>query len=156
MKVGEKKYFYEDTEFLSNQTPGMGSYNPHDDVPNLKMNKTTHKFWIDKHKKDSARSMKKHRSVPGPSNYSPCPLEYNTFNRVAVSAPKRKKSLTKNGFGSDSRFPYTRENKKKILEVRPPPSAYNMMIEWKGKNMDIKKNNWIRTRSTGFSQSVYH
>ena len=30
------------------------------------------------------------------------------------------------------------------------------MIEWKGKNMDAKKNNWIRTRSTGFSASVYN
>lgn len=48
---GNKHFFYENTENLSNQVPGMGSYNPHEEVSHLKMNKTTHKFWIDKHKK---------------------------------------------------------------------------------------------------------
>jgi|JI10StandDraft_1071094.scaffolds.fasta_scaffold927860_1 hypothetical protein len=48
---GPKRYFYEDTEFLSNHHPGAGSENPHLSVDHLKLNKTTHKFWIDKHKK---------------------------------------------------------------------------------------------------------
>lgn len=106
--IGEKKFFYEDTQFLSTQSPGMGSHNPHLDVPHLKPNKTTHKFWIGKHKKEDTRDMKKNRSVPGPSNYQPCPLEYNTFQRTSTSAQKRKKSESKNGFGSDARFTYTR------------------------------------------------
>ena len=50
--VGEKHFFYEDTEFLANNlAPGSGNCNPHVDVPHLKMNKTTPKFWVDKHKK---------------------------------------------------------------------------------------------------------
>jgi hypothetical protein len=31
--------------------PGAGAENPHLSVDHLKMNKTTPKFWIDKHKK---------------------------------------------------------------------------------------------------------
>lgn len=50
---GDKHFFYQNTEQLSSQVPGMGSYNPHDEVPHLKMNKTTHKLWIEKHKKES-------------------------------------------------------------------------------------------------------
>ena len=48
---GPKRYFYEDTEFLSHHDPGPGSRNPHYEIPHLHMNKTTHKFFIDKHKK---------------------------------------------------------------------------------------------------------
>ena len=54
----------------------MGSHNPHLDVPHIRHNKTTHKFWISKHDKEEKYYMKKNKSVPGPSNYSPCPLEY--------------------------------------------------------------------------------
>jgi hypothetical protein len=32
--------------------------------------------------------------------------------------------MIKNGFGSDARFPYVRQNKKTIIEMRPSPSAY--------------------------------
>jgi hypothetical protein len=60
------------------------------------------------------------------------------------------------GFGSDAKFEYTRPSKKKIIEERPAPCAHNLVLEWKGKNMEVKSNNWIRSRSTGFSQSVYH
>lgn len=35
--------------------------------------------------------MKKNKSVPGPSNYSPCPLEYGTFDRIKSSEKQRKK-----------------------------------------------------------------
>lgn len=100
--------------------------------------------------------MKKNKSVPGPSNYIPCPVEYGTFDRIKSSEKQRKKKENKNGFGSDAKFAYQRTPKKKILEVRPAPTAYNTGIEWKGKDMDVKKNNWIRTRSTGFSEGVYH
>ena len=51
--VGQKRYFYEDTEHMSQIHAGPGAYNPHDQVPNLKMNKTNHKFWIGKHKKEN-------------------------------------------------------------------------------------------------------
>lgn len=59
---GDKHFFYQDTEHLSQIVPGMGSYNPHDDIPHLKLNKTTHKFWIDKHKKEGEKFQKR-RSV---------------------------------------------------------------------------------------------
>ncbi len=50
-KTGQKRYFYEDTEHVSQLIPGSGSYNPHDTVEKLKINKTNFKFWNDKHKK---------------------------------------------------------------------------------------------------------
>ena len=83
--VGEKRYFYEDTEFVSNKTPGPGMHSPHLDVPNLHMNKTDHKFWIGKHKKESEYWKKKRGSVPGPNSYDHIPLEYNTFHRIFTS-----------------------------------------------------------------------
>jgi hypothetical protein len=39
--------------------PGAGSHNPHLDVPHLKINKTTHKIWIDKHNKEEAKMLKR-------------------------------------------------------------------------------------------------
>lgn len=155
---GPKRYFYEDTEYQSNISAGPGMNNPHLEVPNLHLNKTDHKFWIGKHKKDSEYWRKKRMSVPGPLSYDHIPLEYPTFRRIQVSEKKKKKPDTKKCFGSDAKFAYDRPSKKKIVETRPSPGAYKLEIEWKGKNMDVKKNNWIRTRSTGFnsSRSVYH
>lgn len=159
---GDKHFFFQDTEFLAKDLgPGAGSCNPHLDVSHLKLNKTTHKFWIDKHKKESTKMLKRKSVEPAPGTHTPIPADCFTFDRIwtAEEAKRKKKSDKKsvfNGFGSDSRFPYTRANKKKIIEQRPPPSAYNLVLEWKGKNMDIKKDNWIRSRSYGPSKSVYH
>lgn len=50
-KVGNKRYFYEDTEHVSNGVPGAGFYSPHDSVEKLKIDKTNYKFWITKHDK---------------------------------------------------------------------------------------------------------
>lgn len=138
--------------------PGPGAHNPHLEVSHINTNKTNHKFWIGKHKKEDEYWIKKRRSVVGPPSYSPIPLEYNTFNRIATSEKKKKKTELRNGFGSDAKFPYDRVSKKKILEVRPAPCEYKMEIEWKGKDMEPRKNNWIRSRSTGFnsSRSVYN
>ena len=89
--VGPKRYFYEDTEYISNTNPGPGKHNPHLEVEHLHMNKTDHKFWLGKHKKEDAYWKKKRGSVPSPFSYSPSPLEYDTFNRIATSQGKRKK-----------------------------------------------------------------
>jgi hypothetical protein len=54
---GQKRYFYEDTEFVSNLVPGSGAHNPHvlhkftqEIRSKSSLNKTDHKFWIAKHK----------------------------------------------------------------------------------------------------------
>ena len=60
------------------------------------------------------------------------------------------------GFGSsDAKFIYGRTSKSKG-ETRPDPCNYNTMIEWKGKGLDAKKNNWVRCLSAGPSRTVYH
>jgi hypothetical protein len=51
LKHGEKRYFYEDTEHLSDVVPGAGKYNPHDSVEKLKQTRNDYKYWVDKHKK---------------------------------------------------------------------------------------------------------
>ena len=59
------------------------------------------------------------------------------------------------GFGSsDSKFTYERPAKSKG-ESRPDPCNYNTMIEWKGKGLDAKKNNWVRCLSAGPNRSDY-
>jgi len=41
---------------------------------------------------------------------------------------KKEKPIIFNGFGSDSKFEYNRPNKKIIVEERPAPSAYNLVL----------------------------
>lgn len=104
---GSKHFFYEDTEHLSNRTPGMGSYNPHEEVQHLKMNKTTHKFWIDKHKKEGEKITKRRSVEPAPGTHTPIPLGYSTFDRIMTSeltSRKRKEKSQTTGFGTDSKF----------------------------------------------------
>jgi len=69
--------------------------------------------------------------------------------------PKKSKEL-KNGFGSDSRFPYTRPNKKVIIEERPAPCHYETKIDWKGKgNISPTKKRWTDLLWTGSPPKVY-
>ena len=50
--IGDKRFFYEDTEFNSTEAPGMGSHNPHLQVPHrFRKDTTNHKYWIKKHDK---------------------------------------------------------------------------------------------------------
>ncbi len=96
---------------------------------------------------------------PAPGTHTPIPVDCTTFDRIRTADEAQRKKKDKsvfNGFGSDARFEYTRESKKKIMEERPAPCNYNLVLEWKGKNMEIKKNNWIRSRSYGPTKSVYY
>lgn len=49
----------------------MGSYNPHQSVDKLKLNKTNFKFWIDKHNKTSKLNTSRDLVKPNPASYSP-------------------------------------------------------------------------------------
>ena len=104
--------------------------------------------------------MLKRKSVePASGTYTPIPADCTTFDRIKTAEEtkrKKKSQSTFHGFGSDARFTYTRQNKKRIIEQRPPPCTYNLVLEWKGKNIDIKKDNWIRSRSYGPSRGVYN
>ena len=143
---------------MSSSVPGMGSYNPHLEVEHVRPDKRDHKFWVDKHKKMSQSFHKKRLSEPDPGSYSPCPLDVTTFDRIKTAdlISKRKKDKTSTGFGTDAKFPYQRVNKIVIKEQRPPPTNYNTGIEWKGKNMETRSNNWVRSVSTGFTKSIYN
>lgn len=91
----------------------MGTYNPHLSVDKIKLNKTDHKFWIDKHGKNDKLNTTRELARPNPASYSPTNQSYDTFQRT-FSLPKKDR-LVKNGFGSDARFPYVRQNKKVII-----------------------------------------
>lgn len=63
----------------------MGFYNPHDEVPHLKMNKTTHKLFIDKHKKQADKLSKRRSVEPAPGTHTPIPSAYVTFDRIMTA-----------------------------------------------------------------------
>lgn len=96
------------------------------------MNKTNHKFWIDKHKKEEQKFTKKKSVEPAPGTHTPIPADCTTFDRIRTADEARRKKKDKkivfHGFGSDAKFEYTRPSKKKIVEERPPPSAYNLVL----------------------------
>ena len=48
--VGDKRFFHQETSFISNGSPGAGTYNPHDRIKKIRKNKTYFKEWIAKHK----------------------------------------------------------------------------------------------------------
>jgi hypothetical protein len=100
----------------------MGNYNPHLSVDRIKQDKTDFKFWKSKHEKMSKLNTSRDLIKPNPATYTPLNQSYDTFQRT-FSLPKKNK-VRKNGFGSDSRFPYTRPNKKIIVEERPAPWQY--------------------------------
>ena len=59
--VGDKPFFYQNFEALSNTHPGM-AYNPHIEVPHIRPDKNDYKFWIEKHGKMSKSFHKKRLS----------------------------------------------------------------------------------------------
>jgi hypothetical protein len=95
----------------------MGAYNPHLEVPHIKVDKTNHKFWIDKHKKEGEKMAKRRSVEPAPGTHTPIPAGYTTFERImtAGQVKRKKKDMTSTGFGTDSKFEYTRPSKKKII-----------------------------------------
>lgn len=139
ISTGEKIYFYQNTEHLSNANPGPGNYCPHDVSPKERMNKTDYKFWIKKHKDEETSFLKRDEVKPAPGTHSPMNTTLVTFDQLATEF---KKSTKVNYMGKDAKFEYTRESKKKIVEKRPDPSSYKTMIEWKGKDVSPKKTSW--------------
>ena len=75
-----------------------------------------------------------------------------------MKATSPRNSLEKkNYFGSDSRFEYTRPQKKKIKEIRPSPASYDLRMLWRGKN-ETKKRDWSETiwKGTLSKSTIYN
>ena len=90
--VGEKHFFYEDTELLANRNPGAGNYNPHFSIKKVRKNKTQYKEWIKKHKDWSERKQKRDATIPAPGTYCPMNQTFTTFDHlVAKQSPKKDK-----------------------------------------------------------------
>lgn len=122
--IGEKRFYYEDTESIAGGIPGSGNYNPHDDVKKIRMNKTVYKDWVKKHGAERERSDGKCKALPDPATYSPLNSTFTTFELIDK---EKKKSRKSNFFGNDARFEYTRPDLKKIKEKRPDPISYNTL-----------------------------
>lgn len=150
---GLRLFFYMNTEKLSDTTPGPGSDSPHQISPRLHLDKTDYKFWVDKHNKERSNISQRDAIKPAPGTHSPMNTTLNTFEQLSIEKEKPSK---KNHFGLDSRFEYTREIKKKIIEKRPDPSSYQTAIEWKGKDVSPKKTTWTDLVWKGHSSSIYH
>ncbi len=98
--------------------------------------------------------MKQRESIkPAPGTHSPMNTTFTTFDQLKTELSKPSK---KHYLGTDARFEYTREQKKKITEQRPAPSNYQTTIEWKGKDVSPKKTIWSDLVWRGHSSSVYH
>ena len=65
----------------------------------------------------------------------------STFDRISLS-PKNNKIK---GFGTCERFDYSKVEKKKIKEVRPSPSTYNTIMQWRAKSLGPKFKPWDTT-----------
>lgn len=154
VKATEKRYFYENTENLSDSVPGTSNYYPHLEVNKTKVNRSDYKFWVEKHKKESNIQRERDLKKPAAGTYSPLNQSYRTFDHTSRSSSNS--SLKKNGFGSDSRFPYLRPEKKKIKEVRPSPASYNTITTWRGKGMKSKDKLWHEALWKGSqTESIY-
>lgn len=133
--------------------PGAGNYSPHDVVPKDRLNKTDYKFWVKKHKDETDSFMKKQLAKPAPGTHSPLNTTLETFDQLA---DEYKKPSKRHLFGTDAKFEYTRDSKKKIVEKRPAPSSYTTTFEWRGKDLSPKKDLWNEKIWKGHSSSVYH
>ena len=105
-------FFYQNTETLSNIVPGAGNYSPHSLSPIQRMDKSDYKFWVNKHKLENEKIMKRDSIKPAPGTHSPMPSSITTFDQLAVLFRQPTK---KRYFGADAKFEYSREKKKVIV-----------------------------------------
>ena len=92
--------------------------------------------------KESTRDLKRDRVKPTVGTYNPLNQSYRTFDSISRSSSTSSVKRKKNGFGSDTKFPYMRPDKKKIKEVRPSPASYETGVIWKGKNYKSDSKQW--------------
>jgi len=78
----ERTFFYMDTEKMSDSVPGPGNFCPNLPSPRIRPNKTTYKFWVDKHKKEGDATSKRDSLKPAPGTHSPMNMTLNTFERL--------------------------------------------------------------------------
>lgn len=158
--MGEKHFYHDDTGYLAEKSPGSGTYNPHDSVVKIRMNKTSYKDWLKKHGEEKEKYSKRDASIPAPGTYSPMNSTFTTFDLIEKYNKDHEKSKSKeksNGFGTDARFEYVRPNKKLIVEKRPDPISYNTAYEWRTKKGSPKNKPWNEAVYKGFNTiSVYH
>lgn len=158
--VGEKHFFHDDTHFLADKSPGSGTYNPHDHVVKIRLNKTEYKDWVKKHQQQLEKRLKREQTLPAPGTYSPLNATFTTFDLIENYAKKSEKSKSKekaSGFGTDARFEYTRPDLKKIKQKRPDPISYNTAYGWRQKKGSPKNKPWNQSIHKGFNTlSVYH
>lgn len=109
---GDKHFFYQDTEYIADRSPGSGAHNPHDEITKIRHNKTTYKDWVKKHHDEFEKRQKRDSNIPAPGTYSPLNATFTTFEHLEKKQKKSKEKLV--GFGTDARFEYTRPDKKKI------------------------------------------
>ena len=152
--VGEKVVFYMNTEKLSDISPGPGGHSPHLSSPTMRENKNDYKYWVEKHKKEGQVIAQRDAIKPASGTYSPMNITLSTFEKLQKDSGKP--ATKRNYFGLDSKFEYTRPDKKKIVEKRPAPSSYTTTHEWKGKDVSPKKSDLNVVIWKGRSNSVYH
>lgn len=117
--------------------------------------------WRGKHKEENNK--KKNEKFPTALSYDPLSLD-NTFARISKENEKKKgnsKAKT-HFFGLQDRFQDPKKFKSKSHVNIPGPGAYNVLIEWEGKeepkkDKEKKKTvNLSKIISKGVDKSIYY
>lgn len=57
--IGDRIFFYQNTESLSNIVPGAGNYCPHPISPHVSPERKDYKYWVAKHKAENEKLLKR-------------------------------------------------------------------------------------------------
>jgi hypothetical protein len=69
--------------------------------------------------------LKRDSVKPAPGTHSPMNVTLDTFEKLQKDLERPSKV---HHFGLDSKFEYTRQQKKKVVEKRPDPSSYRTTL----------------------------
>eukprot|EP01017_Pseudomicrothorax_dubius_P002349 TRINITY_DN10031_c0_g1_i2.p1 TRINITY_DN10031_c0_g1~~TRINITY_DN10031_c0_g1_i2.p1 ORF type:complete len:319 (-),score=88.10 TRINITY_DN10031_c0_g1_i2:72-1028(-) len=137
MKKGSERIsFLADYEYLSSSLPGPGEYNI-DEKKKVEGMKMKPSDWIKKDKE--AEEKRKNVTLPSIWTYTPTPVTFQTFEKIAVRSKDEKGGKAKGKFfGTERRFDYDLEksDKKKEkdrVELSPGPGKYDVVSIWPGK-----------------------
>lgn len=136
--VSDKNNFADTCQYDSDKLPGPGTYNV-----------SSHLGYIKSETKKSEPHLPirpKEVNSAEVGTYSPCPIEYNTFDRSLL-----KKSQTQVGL---DKKPRQKDNRKENRS--PGPAAYSTINHWEGKSPKKTEASLFRCLSRGPMTGVYH
>jgi len=158
-KIPPRQNFLCEVEFVSDTTPGPGSYYPRLEVPKLKEAKPN----LDDFRKRAKEKQKKSEKQVDGLHYNPHYATFDTFGKMSMDiAEKKNNRLKEKSLTRQKRFP----DEKKAKEIGgqvPGPGHYQMIAFYSGKPLkgkksdeDKKDKNWMNKITKGPTTSIYY